>query len=314
MRVDLRFAALDQLAEQRVRIAARLLAAHGREARVAAWDGTRCDAVVVATGDGYGQHVLEIAQRRGCPVVAAGGCAADLAAALHHALGLVRDAATVGSPPLAHERQRDTIADRTTSRERDVPGLVQLAGESFRGGDVTAGIGGRVVILSGATGRASAGSLSDLLAARDHLGDAQWQLHALPAGATQGPADASMSLDAFFLTGALRAKATLPPFRSGLFALREWPDLGAAAEAIDALRIARLLQRAPATPQALAKQTNLPACDVDACLWAFEASNLLVESGPVKSVVDAPPADAARPEPPSRRLLSRLAARFGLMR
>lgn len=318
MRIDLRIAALSDLAEQRVRIAARLLAAHGREARVAAWDGTRCDAVVLAADDGYGQRVLDIAQRRGCPVVAlsAGklpatdgvvvvdGCAANLAAALHHVLGVARSADGVSNRPV----------ERPLANERRVAGLVALAGAPFRGIDVSATVGGRTVVLSGTTSRASAGSLSDLLAARDHLSIADWQLRAMPAGQRCAHAtDSAMSLDAFFLTGALRGKAALPPFPDGTFGLRDWPDLGTAAEAIGGLRVARLLQRAPATPQGLIELSGLPAADVNACLWAFRASNLLIALTDAR-VLEASGVAMAPAALPPRPLLLRLAARFGLTR
>ncbi|WP_257389018.1 hypothetical protein, partial [Tahibacter caeni] len=109
MRLDLRTAALTELEEQRVRIAAQLLAAHGGEARVGAWDGTRCDLVVLNADDGYGRHVLDIARRRGVPavafgaprtdadaqagIVAAEGSAASLAATLWRLVGTASDTA-----------------------------------------------------------------------------------------------------------------------------------------------------------------------------------------------------------------------------
>lgn len=301
MRVDVRYAALDDQAEQRVRIAARLLAAHGREARVAAWDGTRCDAVVVAFDDGYGQRVLEIARRRGVAVVAADGCAAHLAAALQQALVAARGAETPA------DRVDDGVAART-GRESPcgAAGLVLLAGDAYRGADVSAVVGGRAIVLNGAAGRVAGDSLSDLLAARDHLGDAAWQLRALPPGRRGATSDAAMSLDAFFVVGALRAKRTLPAFAAGTYVLRDWPDLGTAPEALAGLRVAQRLMRAPSAAPALAA-AGIAGDEVNACLWAFRASNLLIDAEP------APAPPAANAEPAARPLLARIAARFGLL-
>ena len=55
MRVDLRFAGLSEQAELRLRLAETLLAALQFQAAVAAWDGTRCDVLVVQPDDAYGR-------------------------------------------------------------------------------------------------------------------------------------------------------------------------------------------------------------------------------------------------------------------
>ncbi|MBN8741710.1 MAG: hypothetical protein BGP24_16565 [Lysobacterales bacterium 69-70] len=312
MRLDLRTAALTEQEEQRVRIAAQLLAAHGGQARVGAWDGTRCDLVVLNADDGYGRHVLDIARRRGVPAVALGplrpdtepaggivaaeGSAASLAAALWRLVGTAAgEAATRPAPGV-----RNTAADQA--------GLLRLAATPLRGADVRATIAGRSIILRPSIGRTRGRTLSDLLAARDHLGEGGWQFEALAPGVDDAmPTDSAMSLDAFLLTGALRARAALPPFPDGEWALRDWPDLGAAADVVAGLRLAQRLRRAAATPQGLADGTGIARDVADACLWAFRAANLLTEiAAPVPRAPAAPPV--------VRQLLNRLAARFGLAR
>ncbi|WP_386066147.1 hypothetical protein ACFJIW_16565 [Tahibacter sp. UC22_41] len=308
MRLDFRTAALSEQEEQRVRIAAQLLAAHGGQARVGAWDGTRCDLVVLNADDGYGRHVLDVARRRGLPAVALGplrpdaaadglvvaeGSAASLAATLWRLVGA---AAT------------DTAAKTSRSTRADLAGLLRLAETPLRGADVRATIAGRSIVLRPSVGRTRGRTLSDLLAARDHLGDSGWQFEALAPGVDDAmPSDSAMSLDAFLLTGALRTRVALPPFPDGEWALRDWPDLGAAADLVAGLRLAQRLRRAAATPRALAEGAGVARELADACLWAFRAADLLTETA-------APAPRAAAPPPVVRQLLNRLAARFGLAR
>ncbi|MCR6700566.1 MAG: hypothetical protein NVV68_05160 [Dokdonella sp.] len=64
MQFDIRTAALDDLAEQRIRLAVSLLPAYRLRGRLGAWDGTRCDLLIAAAGDAYGHRALSLAQRR----------------------------------------------------------------------------------------------------------------------------------------------------------------------------------------------------------------------------------------------------------
>ena len=308
MRLDVRTAALSEQEEQRVRIAAQLLAAHGGQARVGAWDGTRCDLVVLNADDGYGRHVLDVARRRRVPAVALGPLRADAAAdGLVVAEGSAASlAATLWR--LVGVAVADTAAKTPRSTRADLAGLLRLAETPLRGADVRATVAGRSIVLRPSVGRTRGRTLSDLLAARDHLGDGGWQFEALAPGVDDAmPSDSAMSLDAFLLTGALRTRVALPPFPDGEWALRDWPDLGAAADLVAGLRLAQRLRRAAATPRALAEGAGVARELADACLWAFRAADLLTETA-------APVPRTTAPPPVVRQLLNRLAARFGLAR
>ena len=284
MRIDLRTAALDDAQERRVRLAAPLLAAHGLTVAVSPWDGTRCAGVVLRAGDAYGERVRDLAQRRGVPVVALGDAADASVACLVAAL-------------------RGAFADRDAACADNA--LVVVAGDAHRGCDLVATFRARAVTLSISTGRVFAHDAGDLAAARDALGESGWRF--TPAPSTRGASAVSSSLDAFLLLGALRAKSRLPAYADDTVRLRDWPDLASAPDARVGLVVARALIAAARPTRSLALADVAPA-DVNACLWAFRASDLL-ERAPH----DAPCA-AATLAAPRHSLLARLAARFGLHR
>jgi len=85
----IRHAGLRPEQEQRLRLAAGALAAHGINASVEAWDGTRCDLAVISGDDGYGRRVQDIAARRGLGVLILGNHAEGTVAAREDASAAV---------------------------------------------------------------------------------------------------------------------------------------------------------------------------------------------------------------------------------
>ena len=165
-------------------------------------------------------------------------------------------------------------------------------------------------VTTGARGRVLAATLSDMLAARDALGE-RTEAHAFTAVAEGQPGvgEISWSLDAFLVDGALRCRPSLPAFSGSTYALRDWPDLGSAHETLTPLRIASWLQQRPGCVKERAQKAGIDADEVNACLWAFRASNLLVLQEP-QAAPATPATQAPRAATP---LLSKLAARFGLV-
>lgn len=298
MDLDVRIAALRAPDERRLRLAAPLLAAHGKSARVSDWDGTRCHAVAVAADDAYGRRVLEAAVRRQIPVLVMSGAPPEASGAVavsgETVAGLVATLNRLGPAGYA------VLPGTADAVDPGVSGLLALAGAAFKGRDVRAIQGGRSVTLRPSSGRVSASSLSDLLSAQDAFVGGGWSFQANPSKADDGHVFAG--LEAFLLRSALKNRERLPAFADDPLRLRAWPDLGGAAESVVALRVAASLRRAPHRRSLLT--TLFAAPEVNACLWAFAASNLLT---PAQSAVAVPP-----PKPAPRSALGRIAARFGL--
>ncbi|WP_133818542.1 hypothetical protein [Tahibacter aquaticus] len=318
MRIDLRTAALTDSEDQRVRIAANLLGAVRIEAKLSPWDGTRCDVVIVNADDAYGRRVMELAQKRGIGLLAyasqaihfdkasqchvAEGTAVFLVSALRCVIDAARKHDSAASPGTA-------AASPAPARHGNFSALMELTHDAWRGRDIDADIAGRRISIRASRGRVMAGTLSDMLAARDALGKCA-EPHGFTAVPERRPGigEISWSLDAFLVDGALRCRQSLPTFAGSAYSLRDWPDLGSAGETLTPLRIASWLQQRSGSVQERAKKAGIGADEVNACLWAFHASNLLVIGEP--PAAPAPP--AALPARVATPLLSKLAARFGL--
>lgn len=338
MRVDLRFAGLSKDAEARLRSAVASLASRGIISTVTPWDGTRCDLLAVNLQDGYGRHVVEIAKRRGIAMVGFGHSDGDALT------GVVEISATANEAAIAHALQTvlstraRPAAKRTAAMPEPAPApatgaatrptpprrtavsaaasncaLVRLATDAnLQRHDLEASVRGRVLWLLPSAGRVVTASLSDQIGGRERLGEDGWEFKSLGRGRTAVPrGEIAASLDTFYVQGALRQQTSLPPFPDGRFGLRDWPDLGAAPDLIDPLKVVRILQRGAASPEEISARTELQPDVVSACLWAFRASGLLIadESG-TNALLAAP---GRKPAPPGG-LLSRIAARFGLGR
>ncbi len=331
MKVDVTVAGIEPHAFVQVRLAGHLLAAQQWRVVVREWDGTRCDVLIADLDDAYGRQAMALADRRGTPVIALaaneGGEprrtfardaeALQLAQAIR-ALLPEKSPAPASAPPVDARALAGIPA--ATDAMRQTNALLRLASEEgLYGIDVRATVAGRTIGLSPAAGRATATSLADLLTARDQLGTAQWQMQAQAAEGETG--DVSISLDAFYVGGALRLREELPPFPDGLYRLRDWPDLGAAPVLVGALRVAHALTRAAHTPRALSEHLQLPLSEVHACLWAFRASGLLLReanaNAPVAPASVSAAVETVAPvarERPASSLLSKIARHFGIGR
>lgn len=329
IRVCLQTVGLDAQVAQRVRLAGKLLAGYGFGAEVKEWDGSPCQLLLAFFGDARARAVADAVQQRGIAVLAllpkveretdthhasisAEGTAASLASLLQRLLSEAapvsagtNDDAQARALPVSVARER-----RSRARGRKNSALSQLATDlTLRSRDLRATIRGRTIGIHPLSGRVSANSLSDLLAARDLLGEAGWQFDPQPLGTDSlVVGDVWASLDTFYVIGALRFRQTLPAFANDAMELCEWPDLGAAPEAVVALHVAQALRKPQVAWRSLAQASRLPMADFNACLWAFAASNLLVINR-----ITAKPAVTSTPQHRvASNLLAKLAQRFGL--
>jgi len=329
MEIRLCTVGLDAQAEQRTRLAGQLLAAYGFRVRIGDWDEYDCHVLLVNNGDEQGRRIAGKARQRGiavltllnrhedtagvaAPFIAAEGTAATLAAALQQLLSKPgKSAGTIAGAQGESGPVRVAAERRVRLRNGTDAAIARLAlSRDLRGHDVRAAVRGRTISIHPFRGRVFAASHSDLLVARDMLGEPGWLLEASATTGDFAPVgEVWTSIDAFFVLGALKLKEVLPAFPYAEAGLNDWPDLGAAPEAVVALRVARVLsKRGGGAWRTQARSAGLPATDVNACLWAFAASNLLTVNRKAPTPIAA--------NPPQRRVgsavLAKLAARFGL--
>lgn len=317
MQIDLRYAALNETVEQRVRLAADTLAAYRIQARASSWDGTQCGVLVVGSDDAYGRHIMDIARRRGIPVLALG----DAADAADKTLAL--SDATIATIARALHSLLDARVPSTTKRHGDETSAAPSAAAAaacaltrlvtspeLAGSDLEATIHGTKIWLLPSAGRVLSATVADQLRARDRIGFDDWSFAPIRERERQRPiGEISTSLDSFYVQGAWLARERLPAFAARGARLRDWPDLGSAAEVVDALRVVRALQRGNGDAASIGAASGVAERDVSACLWAFAASGILDCSG------SAPAVAPHRARPAARQgLLARLAAHFGLSR
>lgn len=309
IRADIAIAALNDQSEQRLRMAAQLLAAYRIGAKVRPWDGTRCSLLATDLSDAYGKQAFERARTRGTPVLVLSATDPGLA-----------DAADVvyaheGSlaPALARAMQdllqpNETEAGQPESSATPPP-LCRLAEPEFSGRAVDASCNGRLIHIRPEEGRVYAATFSDLLSARDSFAQGDWTLSA-PASTDARHGDgANRSLEAFLLQSAFSGRDQLPPFPKGRYRLKDWPDVGSAPELVGALKVARTLLRSPADADELRAICGVDAREINASLWAYRAANLLHETNE-----DVRPVSAPQSVGVFSGILSRIASRFGLGR
>lgn len=307
MLFDIRTAALDDLVEQRVRLAISLLPAYKLRGRASPWDGTRCHLLVAAADDAYGHQALTLAMRRGTPVVALGEPIGDLGV---EPLNPFSTASTLAKTIRTQLRgiapQQAETADQPAAR----PAICKLAMPPLRGKAVNATCNGRMLTLRPEVGRVYAASHSDLLAVADGLSGSEWEIEVVERPPSTHDM-MSASIESFLLRAAHRASERLPDFPDGRYRLEAWPDLGALPSLVGALRIAKLLLRGPMAPHELARSEHhdIDRDELNACLWALAAADLLVDAG-----AGAP---AWAPQPAPKRvqpgIWSSIARRFGLL-
>lgn len=307
LRADIAIAALDEQIEQRIRIAAQLLAAYRIKAVVRAWDGTRCSLLAADLSDTYGRQACQRALSRGTPVLA---FSADAAQAQEPGVICATEASL--APALAHAMRdllQPTVSETTqTTVAGPQPALCRLTDPEFSGRAVDATCNGRLIHIRPEEGRVYAPTYSDLLSARDTFSSGDWTLSTNLSADAHGDG-ANRSLEAFLLQSAFSGRDQLPAFPKGRYRLRDWPDIGSAPELVGALKVARTLLRTPADPDELRALCGMDARDVNASLWAYRAANLLNESDE-----DARSAQPAQPAGAFSGMLARIAHRFGLGR
>ncbi len=271
---------------------------------ISPWDGTRCDLLVAGAQDAYGQRAMDIAKRRGTPILAFGP---DETAKTPGICFLPE-----GSPVLMIVQELTALLQTPAPNEAGANsfgawGLCRLAMDaSLQGRDLRATLGQCTIELLPSTGRVVAPSHSELVIASENLGKSGW-FFSPKEGQALGAA--SLSLDSFYMTAALKASAQLPSFPGGRYQLEDWPDLGGVSESIHALRMAQHLLRQAHDQEELAAQCHIAPSEVSAGLWAYQASGLLR-----KTRDEAPSATTIRHQPakPERGLFEKIAARFGL--
>ena len=326
MRAAVRHAGLKQDQEQRVRIAAGALAANSIVASASPWDGTRCDLVLLHADDGYGQHVMQIARRRGVEVIALSATRTGREPGVNwiredsSAAVLARQMAALLLGDRAPESPSEAAGEAAAASASEVPAsnasevaLVRLSEDpSLAGKDVEARIAGRTVFLLPSSGRVLSATLSDQFATRDRLGEAGWQFRPARKGDIESNRfEFSGSLEAFLLQGALQQARQLPRFPAQPCSLQDWPDLGTTPDAVDALRVVQALQSRALTPATIASECRLDPAYVSACLWAFAAAGLLHRSPHGAAAAMPVTTPMAKPV---LGVFARLAAHFGLGR
>lgn len=314
-RVLIRHAGLDESQQRRIRIASRLLSVYGVKASVTPWDGTRCTLLVITAGDVLGERAAQLARRRQTPVLVIGGDGQPESGRFHVSetapsamvLETLRGMLGVSATPSTGAEPEAAPGDGI-----DVAALVRLAEHAGNaGGDLFARVGSTDLRFRWSSGRVLAATHSDLLHARDRLGNPQWSIKSLdPNRKSKVAGDVSASIDVFFLRGALSPHANnLPAFPAGRFQLADWPDLGSAPDLVQSLALAGHLIRQPATVTEAAQATGMSPALVERHFWGFRAAGLLAESGGSRSTNNPEPGQGTRPG-----VWKKLAIRFGLLR
>lgn len=308
---DIRTAALDELTEQRLRVAASLLGAEGASARIGAWDDTHCHLLVAGTDEAYGRHALALAAVRGIRVLALGTHC--------DALPVVAVSPLKTAPVLARELHRGLhglVPDASQAPAADgTPTLCRLATPPLPGTPLVLRCHGYAVHLCPGSGRVYAAGRPDLLAIGDRLGGSACTIEPMPPGVPPQAPD-SGSLVAFLLRGAFRAGERLPAFPEGCYHLDALPNPGTLPAALPAAqRIARALAARPldTRQREAAGLHDIDPVDFGASLWAFAAAGLLRGTGgaaqDARDTAVRPP-----PRPAATALWSALTRRAALLR
>ncbi len=306
MRIELRYAGLTEHSELTLRLACKLMDAHQVRPSIHPWDGTRCDVLVVNAEDVYGQRAMDLASRRGTPILAFGS---HVTAPKAGVCFLAEDSPVLKVVQELKLLLKTQTADDNGAHTMNTLGLCRLATDtSLRGQDLQATLGKSTIHLVPSAGRVIAPSRSELVIASENLGRSDWFFRPRD-GKIEGAI--SLSLDSFYMTAAQKAQDQLPAFPDGHYQLEDWPDLGAASELIQALRVAQHLIQQPLTQEEVASLCRVGLGEVSAYFWAYQASGLLqkMEGTATQLTAETMHKPLAKP---AGGLFEKLAARFGL--
>ncbi|MGH8492160.1 MAG: hypothetical protein ACRERR_03495 [Moraxellaceae bacterium] len=306
MRIDIRTAGLNSLAEPRARLAAQLMAAFKFDARLSAWDGTRCHVLIADADDAYGIRCIEQASRRGINVLALsqqGDKGPDNA----HKILSSAPAATLAKQIGA------MLAEKKNQSSPSVAGnsLVLLAlAPTLAHGIFKAQLRDHSILINRQTSRVYARSESALRAAQTDFCLPEWDFSPMPAGTDMTAlCQCSMALDAFCVLAALQGIGRFPDLAEMHYQLSDWPDIGLAVDVPNIFNLIRLLQKGPVTASNAIAQAGMDTEEAMALLWAMKASGVLVEG---KATPAIPAAIRVERSAPELTFLGKLMQRFGL--
>lgn len=311
MLLDIRTAALDDEIENRVHLAVPQLAAYKLRARVTPWNGTRCHLLVAAADEKYGHMAILLALRRGTPVIALGKPIEPLAVS-----PLPRDTTAEALIDAMRARLEEvpTKASRKDDSEDRRPLVCRLSRPPVRGKAIGVRNSERtLMLLRPQAGRAYASTFSDFEASIKGFQDLAWgrvEVDNSPITADM----VSTSIESFLLLAADMGKLGLPDYPDGYYKLNAWPDLGSLPGLVSALYIAKQLVNGPVSPDEIVEQSqiDIERQDVNACLWAWAAADLLVDaSGEARTGRKRSRQTKQRV---SSGMWSSIARRFGLMK
>ncbi|MDQ8038283.1 MAG: hypothetical protein REI12_12735 [Pedobacter sp.] len=305
MRIDIRTAGLASHAEPRARLAAQLMAAFKFEARISAWDGTRCHVLIADADDAYGARCIEQAARRGISV---------LALSQNGNSGPETVSKTEASVPAAIlARQLAAMLEEKNNQSSPAiagNGLVMLAMVPTLGSGIfTAQLKQHRIIINRQTSRVYARTQEELLAAQNDLGLPNWDFSPSTASELASTCQYSMALDAFCVLSALQGIGRFPDLPEKHYTLSDWPDLGLAVDVPNIFNLIRLLQKTPVTATEATAKSGMDALEATALLWALNASGVLVEGSAAAIPIAAPRSEKS---PPELSFLNKLMQRFGL--
>lgn len=305
MRIDIRTAGLASHAEPRARLAAQLMAAFKFDARISAWDGTRCHVLIADAEDAYGARCIEQASRRGISV---------LALSLHGNLGPENANKTLSSAPAATlAKQLAALLEEKNNQSSPAVagnGLVMLAlVPTLANGLFKAELRGHCILINRQTSRVYAHTESELQAALNELCLPNWDFGRATDKDLTELCQHSMALDAFCVMAALQGIGRFPDLPEKTYLLSDWPDIGHAVDVPNIFNLIRLLQKGPIAARHAIAQGGMDTLEATALLWALTASGVLKE-GREAAVIPI----KTRPEksPPELSFLNKLMQRFGL--
>ncbi len=292
---------LDAEVQQRVGMAANLLAASGIKALLMPWDGTRRDLLIANASDAYASSALALMRRRGGKSLLIGAATDDAGDSLPTSVQVTELVRRI-----QHLLAQTAPAEVTAPVQTGISGLLALCADPANvGRDIHARSGPFTIVIQRRASRVLALSHSDLALAQSRLINARWELQddgSLP----DKPLEVSRGLDEFLIRGCEAVEQQLPRL-TGSYALSAWPDLGTLPDHTDALRMSAALVRKSWSIDELALSCKVEPLRANAFCWAMLGAGLLLSSSPPPLYGDAVAAPRA-----SKSILSRLARRFGL--